>query len=181
MTHQDQILEIIDRSNDKIRWDFYDVIIICLSIIALLISLISLFAGLNIFDLSFLISFGFLFFLFSKKAGLDYHNYDIGLSKVILKSREIQISSKNPGESKVLRLQDIEYLSVKYSGFDEGPRHILWAPNAKRGDRNIITIKDNSNYFFEAEFYLKYKRQSIVLRNNIQYYHNLGIKEKPNK
>ena len=181
MTHQDQVLEIIDRSNDKTRWDFYDMIIIGLSIIAFIISLISLFAGLKILDQSFLIAFGFLFLLMSKKAVLDYHNYDIGLSKVILKSNEIQISSKNPGESRVLRLQDIEYLSAKYTGFDEGPRHILWAPNAKRGDRNIITIKDNSNYFFEAEFYLKYKRQAIVLRNNIQYYRDLGIKEKPIK
>ena len=86
MTHQDQVLKIIDRSNDKTRWDFYDMIIIGLSIIAFIISLISLFAGLKILDQSFLIAFGFLFLLMSKKAVLDYHNYDIGLSKVILKS-----------------------------------------------------------------------------------------------
>ena len=118
--------------------------------------------------------------LLTKKVFLDYHNYDIGLSKVTLKATEIQISSNIPDNNRLINLQNIKYLSIKYTGFDEGPRHIIWAPKAKRGNRNIISIMDDSGFYFIAEFYLKNKRQAIVLKNNLQYYRDLGVKDKEN-
>ena len=42
MTHQDLTLDMIDRSNNKIRWDIFDKILIGLSIIGLIIFILSI-------------------------------------------------------------------------------------------------------------------------------------------
>ena len=116
--------------------------------------------------------------LIGKKAYFDYHEYDIGLTKISLNSDEIKISSYQPDLNNTIRLQDIDFLSVTYKGFDEGPRHPVFSPRAKRGTRNMIYLKDKKKLKFEAEIYLPNKKQAMILRNNIQYYRDLGIKDK---
>jgi len=102
------------------------------------------------------------------RININLKNFRLTNNKIIIQNDKLILQIDNQTKDK--QLIDISRIVLKYNGYDEGPfYHPLFNRNPKQGNLNYIEIEylDTTNDSYE--FYIKTKRDSIVLKNTLDF------------
>jgi len=94
--------------------------------------------------------------------------FKISNNKIILQKQKIILFADN--QSNELPIHNINMITVKYSGYDERLyiSNTIFSRRQRKGNDNFIAIFYNDSSQASYEFYIKNKRDSIVLMNILQ-------------
>lgn len=122
------------------------------------------------FEITFFVFFGIPFISIPTFIGINHNlkNFKLTNNRIILKKDKLIRHVNN--EYKEEPYDKIKKITIKYSGFDEGSfNHPIFNRYPKMGNCNFIeiyTIGDKKDVY---EFYIKSKRDSIVLKNILEF------------
>lgn len=122
------------------------------------------------FELTIFIFFGLPLISIPAIISINHNlkSFKLTNNRIILKKEKLirQVNDQNDEVS----YDQIKKIIIEYSGFDEGPfNHPIFNKYPKLGNSNFIeiySIDDKKNCY---EFYIKSKRDSIVLKNLLEY------------
>jgi hypothetical protein len=118
------------------------------------------------FEITFFLFIGVPIISIPTFLGINHNlkNFKLTNDRIIINKDKLirQINGQTIEES----FDQINKIILKYSGFDEGPfNHAIFNRYPKLGNSNFIQIFSSDNSNENYEFYIKTKRDSIVLKN----------------
>lgn len=165
MNNSGLILTIIEPKNKR-----FGIYVIAIDMTLIICGLVLSNFSSKPFELASFICFGITFISIPIFIGINGNlkNFRLTNNKIILQNDKLILQIDNQTKGK--QLIDINRIVLKYNGYDEGPfYHPFFNRNPKKGNHNYIEIEylDTTNDSYE--FYIKTKRDSIVLKNTLEF------------